>query len=97
MAQQPCSNCNQPFRGEARNLYLSIYDHEAKVSFRHVVCVSCFDDLVSAWLQHALHRTPRGEWAMPEADETLDGLWTLVEGPQRPRFGQNGSQYLRYA
>lgn len=71
-------------------MYLSIYDHEAAVKFRHVVCVTCFDDLVGAYLGSALHRSPRGDWVMPEAGESLDDLWSLVEGPQRPWNRRNG-------
>lgn len=82
LAQSPCLCCDKPFHGEARNLYLSIYDHDAAIKFRHVLCADCFDLVLGAWVGRALHRDPRGDWTIPEPAESLDDLWTLLEGPQ---------------
>jgi hypothetical protein len=90
MAIYPCSRCDQPFQGEAQNVYLTLFRGDTKASARFIICGNCCLDLVDEWLTRALWRTPDGQWARPDADEGLDALFWPQEGAQQ-RFGrQNG-------
>lgn len=78
LAYTPCFVCANRFDGEARNVYLTFYDGDLAVKFRHIVCPRCVEVLTEEWIGKALHRDLYGRWRDPEPGESLESLL----GPQ---------------
>lgn len=74
MARTPCFRCDQPFAGDAHNVYLSYFDGDESAKMRYVCCKGCVEDMFGEWLGRALHRGPDNRWHDPELDETLASI-----------------------
>lgn len=81
----PCQYCDQPYQGEAYNVYLTLFHKDDKASFRFVVCEPCRDTLVEDWVVKSMTRDGNGDWNLPHGDRSLSDCWIL------PAPFQNGA------
>lgn len=92
MARWPCLHCDQRFEGEARNVYLQIYDGDKKLSLRYAVCPSSVDAILSEWWPKALVRDAYGRWVDADPNKEPESAYEALEGPRLAPSRLNGSR-----
>lgn len=87
MADYPCDWHLARYQGPSSRCYLNIYREDQSVKLKASVCSDCLADIVTEWLQRALHETPGGGWDPPAEQLELDMLWNDAGGRSAPLNG----------
>jgi len=88
VADYPCDNHLARYNGPSNRVYLNIYREEQAVKFKASVCADCLADLVSFWMDRALHQAPAGNWDPGSESLHLEDLWVDAGASSRPLNGR---------
>lgn len=69
MLKNPCQRCDQPFNGESKNAYLTMYLGDCKARFRWVMCPQCWEAVLEEWTPRALYADKDGDWCSPLGEQ----------------------------
>jgi hypothetical protein len=86
MPFSPCQRCFQPYKGEAHNVYLTLFRKDQRVQLRYIVCPDCELSLATEYLTHGLHKDDAGDWMLGGPEVALEDLWADAlpwDGPSK--------------
>lgn len=83
MADYPCDNHLSRYAGPSSRTYLNVFREDRCIRLKMSLCPECLADIVTAWVERALHETPDGHWDPGTEGLELETLWVASAEPNR--------------
>ena len=80
MADYPCDLHLARYRGPSHRIYLNVYREEEEIRMKASVCGDCLAELMTCWLERALHMNGNGVWDPGDNDLALESIWRPAAG-----------------
>lgn len=81
MAEYPCDMHLARYAGPSTRAYLNLYREEQCIKLKASVCGECLAELVTEWLERALHKDCDGGWEIGREGQELESLWVTTGSP----------------